>query len=160
MSVSDVDGVEDDLLVEVGTEVQVPLSGMCRDPELYPRPDAFDPQRFLAADGRKEKERFLGFGLGPRACPGRDFAMLQIKAGLAALLARWDKSIELLVPRSNTIKTLICRFRLEASPRLTAESADKVGQAGQPLWVRAVPRAKKETEAYVEMGRECLQKDP
>ncbi len=70
---------------------KVPVSGLCSDPSLYPRPDRFDPRRFLGRPkicGEEASGRFLAFGAGPRGCPGRAYAMLVAKAGMAALMAR------------------------------------------------------------------------
>ena len=45
------------------------------DPELYPDPEAFKPERFLNEDGtfRDDPVLSLAFGAGRRVCPGRHF---------------------------------------------------------------------------------------
>jgi cytochrome P450 len=45
------------------------------DPELYPEPEEFKPERFLNKDGtvREDPAISLAFGLGKRICPGRHF---------------------------------------------------------------------------------------
>jgi sterol 14-demethylase len=59
--------------------------------DVFPDPDRFDPDRF--APPREEDKRdyaFIPFGGGPHRCLGSAFAMLQVKAILAALLTRYD----------------------------------------------------------------------
>jgi hypothetical protein len=43
------------------------------DPEIYPDPDEFKPERFLNNDGsfRDDPTIALAFGVGKRICPGR-----------------------------------------------------------------------------------------
>jgi cytochrome P450 len=43
------------------------------DPETYPDPDEFKPERFLNKDGtfRDDPALALAFGVGKRICPGR-----------------------------------------------------------------------------------------
>jgi cytochrome P450 len=43
------------------------------DPDLYPDPEAFKPERFLNEDGtfRDDPNISLAFGVGRRICPGR-----------------------------------------------------------------------------------------
>ena len=43
------------------------------DPELYPDPEEFKPERFLNEDGsvREDPTLSLVFGVGKRICPGR-----------------------------------------------------------------------------------------
>jgi cytochrome P450 len=43
------------------------------DPEAYPEPDKFKPERFLNEDGtvRDDPMLSLAFGIGKRICPGR-----------------------------------------------------------------------------------------
>ena len=46
------------------------------DPEIYPDPEEFKPERFLNEDGtvRDDPALTLAFGVGKRICPGRHFA--------------------------------------------------------------------------------------
>jgi cytochrome P450 len=43
------------------------------DPEAYPEPDKFKPERFLNEDGTVRDDPMLSlvFGIGKRICPGR-----------------------------------------------------------------------------------------
>jgi cytochrome P450 len=45
------------------------------DPEIYPDPEEFKPERFLNEDGsvREDPTLSLVFGIGKRICPGRHF---------------------------------------------------------------------------------------
>jgi cytochrome P450 len=46
------------------------------DPEIYPDPEEFKPERFLNEDGsvRDDPTLSLAFGVGKRICPGRHLA--------------------------------------------------------------------------------------
>lgn len=54
----------------------------------FPDAAAFKPQRWLEAD--IDKGVALPFGAGPRTCPGRYLALLEIKIAMAMLLARFE----------------------------------------------------------------------
>jgi cytochrome P450 len=45
------------------------------DPEIYPDPEEFKPERFLNEDGsfRDDPTITMSFGIGKRICPGRHF---------------------------------------------------------------------------------------
>ncbi|MBF6172175.1 cytochrome P450 [Nocardia blacklockiae] len=61
------------------------------DPRWFPDPETFDPDRW--APGRVEsidRSAVLPFAVGPRHCPGSNFAMLTITLQTAALLTRWE----------------------------------------------------------------------
>lgn len=62
--------------------------GLChRDPNNYPDPEEFKPERFNETEQRnRHKGIFLGFGEGPRICPGMRFAMVQVKIALAYIV--------------------------------------------------------------------------
>ncbi len=70
-----------------------------RDAGVWDDPAAFDPGRFLGADpgagadGEPRTPRptaaYLPFGIGPRLCIGRDFALLEATVLLARLTLRW-----------------------------------------------------------------------
>jgi cytochrome P450 len=46
------------------------------NPEIYPDPEEFKPERFLDKGGsfREDPRITLAFGAGKRICPGREFA--------------------------------------------------------------------------------------
>ncbi|EDV46628.1 probable cytochrome P450 308a1 [Drosophila erecta] len=77
-------GASSVLNVDVGTVLVVPVQAIHLDPQLYPAPHQFRPDRFL--DQPPMGCRFLGFGAGPRMCPGMRLGLLQTKAALATLL--------------------------------------------------------------------------
>ncbi|XP_043659341.1 probable cytochrome P450 308a1 [Drosophila teissieri] len=77
-------GANSELHVAVGTVLVLPVQAIHLDPELYPAPNEFRPDRFL--NQPPMGCRFLGFGAGPRMCPGWRLGLLQTKAALATLL--------------------------------------------------------------------------
>lgn len=63
--------IDDNLTIPAGTPVLVNSIGMRYDPQVYPEPDKFIPERFLTDDGQVKKSiGFLPFGAGPRNCIG------------------------------------------------------------------------------------------
>ena len=61
-----------------------------RHPGLWPDPGEFRPDRWLG--GRREervRQGYLPFGLGPRMCIGRDFALVEGALVLSSLARRW-----------------------------------------------------------------------
>ena len=59
-----------------------------RDPELYPDPERFDPERFM---GRKPRpHEYLPFGGGNRRCIGAAFSHYESRLALATLLREFE----------------------------------------------------------------------
>ncbi|KAI0323796.1 cytochrome P450 [Cubamyces sp. BRFM 1775] len=69
--------------------ILINIWGILHDPELYPNPDAFIPQRFLK-DGKLNQDVFdpasIAFGAGRRICPGRHFADDSLFINIASML--------------------------------------------------------------------------
>ncbi|XP_025190556.1 probable cytochrome P450 6a14 [Melanaphis sacchari] len=81
-----------ELDLDVGTAVLIPVYAIHHDPQYYPEPDTFNPDRFVkdCNGGGSDNERpagvYLPFGDGPRICIGMRFAMLEMKLALAQFL--------------------------------------------------------------------------
>ncbi len=58
------------------------------DPDIYPQPNAFRPERFLESEGGKAPGTYtwLPFGGGRRRCLGASFAMLEMKIVLREVI--------------------------------------------------------------------------
>ncbi|KAG5670855.1 hypothetical protein PVAND_001089 [Polypedilum vanderplanki] len=69
------------------TGVIIPNLAYQRDPEHFPDPLKFDPERFNAENKNSRHQfTYLPFGDGPRFCIGMRFGQLQSRLGLALLL--------------------------------------------------------------------------
>ncbi|XP_055697216.1 probable cytochrome P450 6a20 isoform X1 [Phlebotomus papatasi] len=76
-----------DLIIEKGTQVLVPVMGILMDPDIYPNPHVFDPDRFTSENiNSRHPMAYLPFGDGPRNCIGKRFALIQVTVGLAYIL--------------------------------------------------------------------------
>ncbi|KAI0302458.1 cytochrome P450 [Multifurca ochricompacta] len=63
--------------------------GILHNPEVYPEPDAFKPERFLEADGSLRDDPTLAatYGYGKRICPGRHLVDTTFFIFIASLLS-------------------------------------------------------------------------
>ncbi|XP_057660420.1 probable cytochrome P450 6a20 isoform X3 [Diorhabda carinulata] len=60
-----------DVIIQKGDKIRISILGIHRDPEYYPDPDTFDPERFNEENKAKRPNfSFLPFGEGPRICIG------------------------------------------------------------------------------------------
>ncbi|KAM9785645.1 cytochrome P450, family 3, subfamily A, polypeptide 65 [Neosynchiropus ocellatus] len=84
--------------VPKGCVISVPVFAIHRDPELFPEPEVYKPERFSKENKDKmDPYSFLPFGAGPRNCIGMRFAVLMMKLILVQILQRFT-----LVPCSET----------------------------------------------------------
>jgi cytochrome P450 len=70
---------------------------MLHDPEVFPEPSYFRPERFLK-NGRLDpdvRDPALAFGLGRRACAGRHFAERILFILVVYVLATFDMTLPL-----------------------------------------------------------------
>jgi cytochrome P450 family 6 len=80
-----------DIVLKKGVDLIISISGLHYDPEYYPNPEVFDPERF-SGENKNSRPAFtwIPFGEGPRACIGLRFALLQSKVGLVTLLKNYN----------------------------------------------------------------------
>lgn len=80
-------------VIPKGTYIIIPALAFHRDPDLYPNPDQFNPDRFSEESNKIDPFSFLPFGEGPRSCIGMKFGFMQTKLGLAKLIESFEFSI-------------------------------------------------------------------
>src|SRR5690606_19715597 len=76
-----------------GTEIQIVLLNILRDPKLFKNLNTFDPNRFLEDSENftpGQLESLLIFWGGPRSCIGEALAITTIFANIVALVSRYD----------------------------------------------------------------------
>ncbi|XP_059612804.1 probable cytochrome P450 6a14 [Phlebotomus argentipes] len=82
-----------DVVLEKGTHVFIPIMGIHRNPDFFPDPDKFDPDRFTPeAIKSRHPCAYLAFGDGPRNCIGMRFGMMQTKIAISGLLMNYKFS--------------------------------------------------------------------
>lgn len=75
--------------IPAGTLVAVSPWTLHRDPQTFPDPERFDPQRFLGEEAAaRHRYSYLPFGAGPRTCIGNSFATMEAVILLATLAGR------------------------------------------------------------------------
>eukprot|EP01039_Chlorochromonas_danica_P001053 gene1053-1141_t len=111
------------LEVEAGEEVWVNFYGLMHKPNVYHRPDAFDPDRWLQekdeTQRRKLHEHWLPFGYGPRICPGMNLALTEATIALALLVSKFHIELAIPLDESQRISLLLTNtsFPLKLIPR-------------------------------------------
>jgi cytochrome P450 len=108
------------------------------DPDVYPDPFAFRPERFL--DEQPGTYTWIPFGGGRRRCLGASFAMLEMKVALRAALQRY--TVEPLADVGRTRRRAIT-----ISPRDGARSVLRPRHAGAVSGNGAAPAASEAASA-------------
>ncbi|CAN8019058.1 unnamed protein product [Ixodes persulcatus] len=73
-----------------GVNVLLPTWHVHHDPDFWPEPLKFDPERF--SEGEKVQSAYFPFGLGPRVCIGKRFALLEVKLATCNIIRRYRVS--------------------------------------------------------------------
>ena len=76
--------------VPAGALVTISIYVTHRNPNLWPDPERFEPERFAPAEvGRRHRFAYLPFGGGPRICIGNGFALAEMQVIVAAIAQRY-----------------------------------------------------------------------
>lgn len=101
-----------------------------RDPDVFPEPERFRPERFLE-DPKPSSRVWLPFGAGSRHCVGSHLALMTIKSVLRTVLSRIELSVD---PAPEPI----VRNNMTLAPGRGAE-ATVVGRRGTGIRDRRTP---------------------
>jgi cytochrome P450 family 6 len=75
------------LVIPEGVSILLNIYSILRDPEYFPDPDKFDPERFNEENIKNIKPfTNIPFGKGPRYCSGRRFGVMQSKMVITKLI--------------------------------------------------------------------------
>ncbi|KAJ6155238.1 hypothetical protein N7470_005804 [Penicillium chermesinum] len=97
--------LSDGMFIPKNTTILFPADAMW-DPEFYPNPEDFDPYRWMkmrnlpnrqmqtAAQLVSPSPHHLGWGFGQHACPGRFFAVNELKIALCQILLKYDFKLD------------------------------------------------------------------
>ena len=113
-----------DYIVKKGGNVRVNNAGICFDPDIFPEPKAFKPERFLKENSMdRSPYSYMAFSLGPRNCLAMRFALFEMKMG---------------------ITSLVSKFRFYSSPKTVKEvewnPSSVLGLAKGGLWIKCEKR--------------------
>jgi cytochrome P450 len=79
-----------ELELPAGTLIMCLMRAGATDERRFPQAQAFDPGRWLGVSATSSKRVVMPFGAGPRLCPGRYLAMLEMKMVMAMLLSQFE----------------------------------------------------------------------
>ena len=73
-----------------GMAVKIPIYSAHHNPDFFPEPEVFKPERFL----KENKDEiipytYIAFSGGPRICLGQRFAMVEMKIGISKILKKF-----------------------------------------------------------------------
>lgn len=101
--------ITDDYTIKKGSMVVPTTYPALHDPEAYPNPDSFEPDRWITGDAEKQAKNWLVFGTGPHYCLGQTYATLNLMAmiGKASIMMDWHHEV---TPLSEQIKVFATIF--------------------------------------------------
>ena len=94
-----------------GTNVAIAICLVHEDPELYPEPFEFQPQRWLNRTFKPNE--FMPFGGGIRRCLGAPLAILEMKMTIAT----WVTEFEFALPEDAPDVEPVYRRNITMAPR-------------------------------------------
>jgi len=86
-----------DYVIHQGTDVHFGIRNMHWNPDYFPSPENFLPERFITGSNiyaEQSHKAFMPWGLGPRMCVAANFALMEAKLALITLYRRYRFSLD------------------------------------------------------------------
>jgi len=81
--------------IPVGTFTLLSIFNVHRNPDVWPNPNKFDPERFTQDNSQnRHPYAWIPFSAGPKSCIGNKFALLEMKVLLASVLQKFKFTID------------------------------------------------------------------
>ncbi|XP_046964170.1 uncharacterized protein LOC124533044 [Vanessa cardui] len=78
------------LRVKKGDRIHIPIDYLHRQPDFFPDPNTYRPERFFGDEKKNIKQyTYMPFGEGPRVCIGARFARMVMYAGLLTIFRKY-----------------------------------------------------------------------
>jgi cytochrome P450 len=113
------DGSLGDMPVRAGTQILISPYVAHRNPAFSEDVETFRPER--AGNGLLSAH-MMPFSVGERTCQGRTFAMQVVKAGLLAVIERFDVHLDMEGPRPTASEAIYCRPSRDLGFSVTARA--------------------------------------
>ncbi|XP_054271160.1 probable cytochrome P450 6d4 [Macrosteles quadrilineatus] len=84
---------DSNVVIEKGTKVMIPTYSIHNDPQYYPEPEKFIPERF-EGNNHRISGTYHPFGDGPRVCIAMRFVLLELKVAIAKLMSEFTVSLD------------------------------------------------------------------
>jgi sterol 22-desaturase len=119
--------ITDTCILKKGSMVVPSVWPATHDPDAYPNPDAFDPERWISGDADKQAKNWLVFGTGPHYCLGQTYAQLNLMAmiGKASMHLDW---VHHATPISEDIKVFATIF-----PQVSRAASSSLSLQSEPV---------------------------
>lgn len=111
----------DGQIIPAKSTVTLLVYALARDPDIFPNPDEFIPDRFFSYQAEKYNPfAYTPFSAGPRNCIGQKFAILEMKTTISMILRKFELlplGAEV-VPQMNMILRSATGINLGLRPRI------------------------------------------
>ncbi|KAG8924794.1 hypothetical protein FRC00_004710, partial [Tulasnella sp. 408] len=97
--------------IPAGSVVGTQAWSVHRNPEVFPEPYAFKPERWLD-ETEEMRAVMMPFGTGGRICGGMNLAQYMLRIALVAIIRNFD----IVIPPETTAESMACRFAFVLLP--------------------------------------------